>query len=409
MGAVLIAVTIGIVVSVLTVLFVCIWRKHRISVNVASLRRHQGNFCESASQILTPEDKALRRRLSISKRTSTGLATTSRSSRTDPEARRSKDADMEKSIRCGEQLTGLHVSKEAPAGQLLQPASPEQNFPSTTFATSLTPEPAPARCPNHSDRDSVPVPAQNYQGYYPQNSPTERVKNSIRIRAVDDIDVRACTLRNRDSATRTMTDSSVPSERLPAHLLPKSAGSLDSDFVVTDAAYFTSMVRSPRSMCVLLTSPTASMTASAGRSVPFDENTEQCDFGTQELSLTISPQCAPSQTTFASKSASTKVKGMVNGRAPTLFSLTESRPTSMAVCDDFYIDGRIRRGPRKLYDFIEARRVLKRDRSDRMEQEIRNHNSRRGMPTISCSLSVGICEQQKQRVDTPFSDPQSMY
>jgi len=407
MGAVLIAVTIGIVVSVLTVLFVCIWRKHRISVNVASLARHhhQSEFCESASQILTPEDKAMRRRLSISKRT--GLATTSRSSRTDPDARRSKDADMEKSIRCGEQLTGLHVSMEAPAGQLLQPASPEQNFPSTTFATSLTPEPV--RFPNHSDRNSVPVPAQNYQGNYPQNSPTEKVKNSIRIRAVDDIDVRVCTLRNRDSATRTMTDSSVPSERLPAHLLPKSAGSFDSGFVVTDAAYFTSMVRSPTSMRVLLTSPTASMTASAGRSVPFDENTEQCDFGTQELSLTISPQCAPSQTTFASKSASTKIKGMINGRSPKLFSLTESRPTSMAVCDDFYIDGRIRRGPRKLYDFIEARRVLKRDRSNRMEQEIRNHNSRRGMPTISCSLSIGICEQKKQRVDTPFADPQSMY
>ena len=221
---------------------------------------------------------------------------------------------------------------------------------------------------------------------------------------------------------------------------------------------------------MMVKSPTV-MSPSSGRAnlpvtTPAAAVDEQSNFVSQALSLTISPLCAGSESERESKmpsveprptsmairdrgvrmeqetsnyntshalsnincslsvahlkdinctlsvstASSTKVKDMDlgrAGRARKLSSLAESRPMSMAVCDDFYIDGRVRCGSKRTCAIMEARRVSKQDRSVRMEQEIRNHYTRHGLPNISCSPSVDICEQKKQKkAASPFSTPQ---
>ena len=227
MHVILMAVTLGIVSFVLALL-ICIYRcrKHRIRATNAP-RGCQRISNTSGSQMMTHADKvALRRSFGIGNKPA---------SLKDIEAVRSKDADMEKSMQGGALLTELYVSKEIriPAERLLEPASPEQIFSSAALATSLTPEPA------HCINRSVPVPAQNYKQKSPRErktKPAERaitaLENSIRINiSDDDMDVGRCALRTQDSATRSLNDESLPSERLPAHLLPLSVGSIDSGFV----------------------------------------------------------------------------------------------------------------------------------------------------------------------------------
>merc|ERR1719295_144686 len=118
------------------------------------------------------------------------------------------------------------------------------------------------------------------------------------MRTVNAMDGGACALEIRNSATRTFTDGSVPSGRLPAHLLTKYAeyaDSFDSDFVATEAAYF-----SPTSMREFLTSPTASNLS---------------NFVSQALSFTTSPQSRHGSSQSSDCASTTKMKDIELGRA----------------------------------------------------------------------------------------------
>merc|ERR1719295_1661972 len=177
----------------------------------------------------------------------------------------------------------------------------------------------------------------------------------------DGTDVASCAITTQNSATRTLSDASVPSERLPKHMLAQSADSLDSGLVIEStymAMIETPTVKSPSSgrANLILTSPTASVDVSA----PFEDK-EQPNFVSQALSLAISPPCA------ASESTPSAVKNIVHGRESKTPSV-DPRPTSMA----------------------------KRDRGVRMEQEMSNCNTSHALSNINCSLSVAHLKQKKK-------------